>query len=454
MGHMGSHAKVAPAIQFTTRQGAARPSCHETCVCLLCCLEVVFLDGRLPHCLLDISKQFKMGFLIVARTVQGTPHDTGANDMLKSAGLKLSASASLPALPDGMADKSTLLKVAKKVPQSRAPNKCAESCNLRVVSEAMSRHSKHSNDRMFFTAKERADAGYSKTRKEVMGTDCFLPFGFCGLTLKAPKDPVATPDGHIFDREAILEYLLQQKLDIQAEQKKFEEQERQREQRLLSADKEVQLKELEAFTNAEQGLLSQDHRHKRALEQVDAVREGVPEKKLRRGELLVVDKSQLRAKSFWTKEFTPTAAPTEVKKVDATTRCPMTGKKLKVKDLIPVKMEIADQKLMDQGGGKGVYCCAVSKNAIIHQQALLLKPSGVVILESVWKDIVSKEMKCPVTGKKLRGEEDLLKLERGGSGFSAHNDVEAKSFTMIRSATGDNRTQAGHLPRAGYAGLH
>ena len=131
MGHMGSHAKVAPAIQFTTRQGAARPSCHETCVCLLCCLEVVFLDGRLPHCLLDISKQFKMGFLIVARTVQGTPHDTGANDMLKSAGLKLSASASLPALPDGMADKSTLLKVAKKVPQSRAPNKCAETCNLR-----------------------------------------------------------------------------------------------------------------------------------------------------------------------------------------------------------------------------------------------------------------------------------------------------------------------------------
>ncbi|CAE7744182.1 nosip [Symbiodinium sp. CCMP2456] len=318
----------------------------------------------------------------------------------------------------------------------------------------MSRHSKHSNDRMFFTAKERADAGYSKTRKEVMGTDCFLPFGFCALTLKAPKDPVATPDGHIFDREAILEYLLQQKLDIQAEQKKFEEQERQREQRLLSADKEVQLKELEAFTNAEQGLLSQDHRHKRALEQADAVREGVPEKKLRRGELLVVDKSQLRAKSFWTKEFTPTAAPTEVKKVDATTRCPMTGKKLKVKDLIPVKMDIADQKLMDQGGGKGVYCCAVSKNAIIHQQALLLKPSGVVILESVWKDIVSKEMKCPVTGKKLRGEEDLLKLERGGSGFSAHNDVEAKSFTMIRSATGDNRTQAGHLPRAGYAGLH
>ena len=105
------------AVQFTTRQGAARPSCHETCICLLCCLEVVFFDGRLTHCLLDISKQFKMvkmGFLIVACAVQGTPHDAGANDVLKSVGFKLSASASLPALPDGMADKSTLVKVAKK----------------------------------------------------------------------------------------------------------------------------------------------------------------------------------------------------------------------------------------------------------------------------------------------------------------------------------------------------
>lgn len=308
----------------------------------------------------------------------------------------------------------------------------------------MSRHSKHSNDRMFFTAKERADAGYSKTRKEVMGTDCFLPFGFCGLSLKAPKDPVATPDGNIFDREAILECLLQQKLEIQAQQKKFDEQERKKEQRLKALDQEDELRQLEEFTRAEQGLLSQDLRHKRALEQAESKgSDGGPEKKLRKGELLKVDKSELRAKSFWTKEFTPTAAPTEIKKVDTSTRCPVTGKKLKVKDLISVKMDVADQKLLDQGGGKGVFCCAVSKNPIVFQQALLLKPSGVVILESVWKDIVSKEMKCPVTGKKLKGEEDILKLTTGGSGFSAHNDVEAKSFSMIRSATGDNR-EPGH----------
>eukprot|EP00440_Ansanella_granifera_P018221 gb/GFBE01019787.1/.p1 GENE.gb/GFBE01019787.1/~~gb/GFBE01019787.1/.p1 ORF type:complete len:321 (+),score=91.26 gb/GFBE01019787.1/:1-963(+) len=320
----------------------------------------------------------------------------------------------------------------------------------------MSRHSKHSNDRMFFTAKERADAGFAGTRKEVMGTDCFLPFGFCALSLKAPKDPVATPHGQIFDRAAILECLLQQKVDLQAEKKKFEEQERKKARKLQAADDEEKLKEMEEFTKAEQGLLSQDHRHKRALEQRDAKVEGDfrPEKKLRDGELMQVDKSKLRANSFWTKEYTPTAAPAEVKQVDTTTKCPMTGKKLKVKDLIPIKFDIADQKMYDQGGGKGMFCCAVSKNPIIHQQALLLKPSGVVVLESVYKDIVSKEMACPVTGKKLKGKEDILKLVTGGSGFSAHNDTQAKSFATIRSRAGDDRTQAGHLPKAGYCGLH
>lgn len=322
----------------------------------------------------------------------------------------------------------------------------------------MSRHSKHSNDRSFYSYKERKDAGFVGTRKEVMGTDCFLPFGYCSLTLKPPKDPVVTPDGYIYEREAILESLLQQKLDIESQQKKFEEQERRKTRLQQAAEQEAELKALEEFTKADQGLLSEDYRHKRALEKATEPVPGSddrPEKKLRQGELMVIDKSDLRKKSFWTKEFTPTAAPAEVKKVtDPWAKCPMTGKRLKVKDLLPVKLEILDQKLMDQGGGRGVYCCAVSKHPITHHQAVLIKPSGVVVLESVVKDCVLKDLRCPVTGKKLQGEQDILKLQAGGTGFSAHNDVEAKSFGLIRSRAGDDRTQQGHLPRAGFVGLH
>ncbi|CAK0817315.1 unnamed protein product [Prorocentrum cordatum] len=124
------------------------------------------------------------------------------------------------------------------------------------------------------------------------------------------------------------------------------------------------------------------------------------------------------------------------------------------KDLVPLKLEATDQKMLDSGGGRGVFCCAVSKHPITFQQAVVLKPSGVVVLESVLKDCVLKDMQCPVTGKKLKGKEDILKLQMGNSGFSAHNDIEAKSFSHIRSHAADcRRARSGHLPSAGFAGL-
>merc|ERR1719215_343622 len=150
----------------------------------------------------------------------------------------------------------------------------------------MPRHSKHSNDRSYFTHKERQDAGFAGTRKQVMGTDCFLPFGYCALSLKAPKDPVVTPAGYIYERECILESLLKQKLEKQAEAKKYEAQEQRKARQATSEQQELELQELEEFRRADQGLLSQDDRHKRALEQSSGSGggNGRPEKKLRQGE--------------------------------------------------------------------------------------------------------------------------------------------------------------------------
>jgi len=301
------------------------------------------------------------------------------------------------------------------------------------------------------------DAGFAGTRKDVLGTDAFLPFGYCALSLKPPKNPVATPEGWVYDRECILESLLNQKLDLQAKAKKYEEQERRNGRKEKVEQQEKELKDLEDFRKAEQSLLADDARHTRALERGSksgGPDEDSPAKKLRRGELLVVDKAKLREASFWAKNNTPTAAPSELAKVDTTTKCPMSGKKLRVKDLIPLKMEVTDQKMLDEGGGRGVYCCAVSKHPITHQQAVVLKTSGVVVLESVLEDCVFKDMRCPITGTKLKSKVDVLKLQQGGTGFAAHNKVEAKSFSFIRSFSGDARTQQGHLPRAGFVGLH
>lgn len=321
----------------------------------------------------------------------------------------------------------------------------------------MPRHSRHSNDRSFFTYKERVDAGFAGTRKDVLGTDCFLPFGYCALSIKPPKDPVCTPEGWVYDRECILQSLLNQKMELQVQAKKYEEQERTKGRKEQAANKASDVKELEDFKKSEQSLLADDARHDKALQKraLGTPDEDSPAKKLRRGELLVIDKAQHRGAAFWAKNNTPTAAPAELKKVDTTAKCPMSGKNLRAKDLLTLKLEITDQKMHDGGGGRGVFCCAVSKHPITHQQAVVLKPTGVVVLESILADCVYKDMLCPISGKKLKkGKDDVLKLQMGGTGFAAHNETEAKSFSFIRSYSGDARTQQGHLPRAGFAGLH
>lgn len=281
---------------------------------------------------------------------------------------------------------------------------------------------------------------------------------------------MVTPEGIIFNRESILQYLLSQKLELQAKAKKFNEQEMKKTAKETSAKQVVDNKEVEDFLKAEQQILSRDYSHKRALDRTEnddvsrakartslvaeTDRAGQEEDKLRKGEMYMKDKAKLTAKCFWTNEATPNTAPAQLKEVDTTTKCPTTGKKLRVKDLISFKFDIYDEALYKAGGGKGVFCCAISKHPIAHQQAVLIKPSGIVVLESVLKDCVFKEMKCPITGNEIKDKKkDILKLQMGGTGFSAHNDTQAKHFNMMKSFGMDSASLQGHLPKAGYVGL-
>merc|ERR1712107_93884 len=187
----------------------------------------------------------------------------------------------------------------------------------------MGRHSKHSNDRSFFTHKERKEAGFCTSRKEVLGTDAFLPFGYCGLSLKACKDPVTTPDGYIYEREHILQSLLNQKVENAEKLKKYEEQERRKANKEKAVQNKEDNKDVEEFRKAEMAFTSTDYRHKRALDQKDATPVGAPAEKLRKGELLQVDKSQMVKECFWIKETTQSADPAALTKPDIATRCPL-----------------------------------------------------------------------------------------------------------------------------------
>ena len=98
----------------------------------------------------------------------------------------------------------------------------------------MPRHSQNQTDRQFFTIDELRRAGWgtgmgANQFKERLKQDSFLWFGQCALSLKAPKDPVSTPHGYIYDREFILEYLLKEKKKLAEDKDKFDAQEAKKE---------------------------------------------------------------------------------------------------------------------------------------------------------------------------------------------------------------------------------
>ncbi|CAD7954542.1 unnamed protein product [Amoebophrya sp. A120] len=344
----------------------------------------------------------------------------------------------------------------------------------------MPRHALNRTDRPFQTAAERAEAGFGKTHTERLGTDVQLPFGYCALSLKAALDPVASPHGIVFEREFILNSLVKQKEDMKrvsallAEQKArdaLEEQvtELQAKRRKIQAFEQQELGSVVLSTAANsiadlngsssnqtsakstfRGNFSLSNIHANKLEQDEKKNVGDRDTSnftftSSRQEYIPVNLKQARQANFWVASDAPEAKKKRIdeeKDLKQHTECPITGKKLRLKDLIPIKFEIYDQKLFDDGGGRGMYCCSVTKKPITHQKVTLIKPSGIVCFNECVEKTIRKDMKCPVSGKDLR-ESDLVELIPGNTGFCSHNSIEAKSYKQMRTAAMINADRTG-----------
>lgn len=99
----------------------------------------------------------------------------------------------------------------------------------------------------------KAKGGYG-TVKQRLGEDSQLPFGYCALTLKPAVQPLASPSGHIYSKEAIYDYLLKSKVRLAKEKRLFDEQQQQLEAKKAAAEKEEQVKEIEAFVKKQDAI--------------------------------------------------------------------------------------------------------------------------------------------------------------------------------------------------------
>ncbi|KAI0986156.1 hypothetical protein GJ496_006962 [Pomphorhynchus laevis] len=257
----------------------------------------------------------------------------------------------------------------------------------------MTRHSKNATANAVYTFYEKkADSvkGLYGTQRVRVGKDSLQEFNCCCLTLQPCVDPVVTPEGYLYERQAIIEYLLHKKLDYKRTLKEYRLHKRIRKQKEQLNSKRMRFDPDTSISNME----GENAKH-------------LP--------------------SFWVPSLTPAAEDDVMPKPqeDIFMCCPMTKNTLSHRDLLSVKFSLAKQldrisaSTLMNASEQGLYICPISGDSLSSSTEMaVLKPSGHVVTMEVVKRILSEDKICPLTGK-LLNKDDIIRLQRVGTGYSA-----------------------------------
>lgn len=263
----------------------------------------------------------------------------------------------------------------------------------------MTRHSKNNTAGAFYSYAERhqdsENSGFGSKNKR-LSKDSVGEFDCCSLSLQICKDPVCTPDGVIYEREAIITYMVEQKQKIAATRK-----------RKLKAEAEKDV---------------------------------VPKKKVFKGESTKdVSKERFGTSTncFWEPATEPEADKSAFKSKDVEKVCdPVTGNALKLKHLFTVKFTALDPKMTDQKrqGSKARWKCPITGDVLANKiPCYAIKKTGDIITAKAL-EIVRKDMIFPIGDVALK-ESDFVALRRGGTGFaSANKELQAKLYRPVMQA--------------------
>ncbi|XP_043846969.1 nitric oxide synthase-interacting protein [Dromiciops gliroides] len=303
----------------------------------------------------------------------------------------------------------------------------------------MTRHGKNCTAGAVYTyhekKKDTAASGYG-TQNVRLSRDAVKDFDCCCLSLQPCHDPVVTPDGFLYEREAILEYILHQKREIARQRKAYEKQRgaQQEEQRELS--RAAAQDQLRGFLEKEAAIVSRPlnpftPRPGASPGDAQPGPNSAPE---------AGDKDKDKAKelpSFWIPSLTPEAKATKLEKPSRIVTCPMSGKPLRLSHLISVHFTPVDGSV-DRVGlitRSERYVCAVTRDSLSNSTpCAVLRPSGAVVTVECVERLIRKDMVDPISGTPLT-DKDIILLQRGGTGFAGSGvRLEAKKSRPVMQA--------------------
>ncbi|KAL7069900.1 hypothetical protein ACQ4LE_010860 [Meloidogyne hapla] len=304
----------------------------------------------------------------------------------------------------------------------------------------MTRHAKNATAASVYTYHERRKdasvSGYG-TLHERLGKDSMKSFDCCSLSLQPCREPLISQQGHIFDREAILNYILDQKEAYKRKLKVWEQQKRIDEEKIENALKKEKDKVKEKLIALESAPLPQ----KTQIPSTPDVRplkrsqndkiEGPSSSKKVFEEESISNMEGAKAKewkSFWVPVLSTTAEPDRIEKPSNKILCPISGVELKFKELLPVKFTPIDERIEFNKliAMKERYICPISRDVLTNSiRCVYLKTSQSVVCSPCMEKIIRLDMIDPLCGKSLQ-DSDVIELSRGGTGYAATNDLKAK----------------------------
>ncbi|XP_012218214.1 nitric oxide synthase-interacting protein homolog [Linepithema humile] len=274
----------------------------------------------------------------------------------------------------------------------------------------MTRHARNCTAGAVYTyhekKKDAAASGYG-TNTQRVGKDSVKDFDCCCLTLQPCRNSVVTKDGYLFDKEAILEYVLTKKKEYTRKLKEYEKQKRKEEEQSQEQTATEELKKLQDFLNSEKTIVS------KGPSAID--RASVSNMKNGKDKVLP---------SFWIPFKTPETKELVLKKPDKTIYCPISSNPLKVKDLIPIKFT----QVRDPDDKRSLivkqarYMCPVTHDVLGNSvPCAVIKTTGDVITMECVEKLIKKDWINPLDNSKLTPQ-DIIPLQRGGTGYASVND--------------------------------
>ncbi|KAM9224347.1 nitric oxide synthase-interacting protein isoform 1-T1 [Dugong dugon] len=291
----------------------------------------------------------------------------------------------------------------------------------------MTRHGKNCTAGAVYTyhekKKDTAASGYG-TQNIRLSRDAVKDFDCCCLSLQPCHDPVVTPDGYLYEREAILEYILHQKKEIARQMKAYEKQRGARREEQKELQRAAAQDQVRGFLEKEAAIVS---RPLNPFTPKAASSGNGPDDAQPGPSAGPASKDKDKAlPSFWIPSLTPEAKATKLEKPSRTVTCPMSGKPLRMSDLTPVRFTPLDSSV-DRVGlitRSERYVCAVTRDSLsnatpcaVLRPSPTLYPSGAVVTVECVEKLIRKDMVDPVNGVKLT-DHDIIVLQRGGTGFA------------------------------------